>query len=384
MKQYKIFASFDLSTHNYKVLNLLYLPLIGKKAFSIYTTLYAWTYQMQRCEINEDLLNSHLNMKSSDLLHARQVLEAFDLLNTYSDGSLFIVKLKKPLTPKQFLTDTIFGAYYQSELGEKHTELMIQHFEIQTPNITELQNISLSFDDVFQFHKVDKLHVSKPLYENGGQKRTRIDTQFPYNTWFEALPKRYQKPPLLRSSIKQTIENIAFVYAYTPKDLTHIIKRLNVKDLASKEAINLQARLYFEETRQMLDVDKKDVAIEDKLSNVSPLYIIKKYVKTDTYGYALETVTSLMERNHVDIGIINTLILFVIKRKDGMLPHLNYLEKILNDWLNRGVKTTSDATKIVSQLESNYQYQPKQKKRSVEPDWFEDYMKELDNVKEAV
>ena len=384
MKVYKIYASFDLSTHNYKVLNLLYLPLIGSKAFSLYTTLYAWTYQMNDPQIHIDTLCSHLNVKESDVLSSRQTLEAFDLANTYSDANTIIIKLKKPLTPKQFLSDTIFGAYYQSELGQHHTELMIQHFEIKTPEVNELNNISMSFDDIFQFNASNKLDIQKPLYENGGQKRSRIESEFPYDIWFESLPKRYQKPPLLRPSIRQTIENIAFVYAYTLDDITHVIKRLYVKDLSSKEAINLQARLYFEETRQQLDVDKKEVVVEDKLSTISPLYIIQKYVKTDTYGSALETVSSLMERNHVDMGIINTLILFVIKRKDGMLPHINYLEKILNDWLNRGVKTTADATKIVSQLETNYSYKPKQKKRSVEPDWFEDYMKELDNVKEAV
>ena len=384
MTKYKIFASFDLSTHNYKVLNLLYLPLMGLNAFSLYTTLYAWTYQMQHQQLDLETLCNHLNMKEADVLTSRQILEAFDLLNTYADNNTMIIKLKKPLTPKQFLSDTIFGAYYQSELGQKHLELMIQQFEIKVPEVHDMNNISMAFDDVFQFKTHDKLNIQQSLYENGGDKRSRIESELPYDAWFQSLPKRYQKPPLFRPSIKQTIENIAFVYAYTLDDLTNIIKRLEVKNLSSKEAINLQARLYFEETKQALDVDKKEVVVEDKLSSVSPLYIIKKYVKTNTYGYALETVSALMERNHVDMGIINTLILFVIKRKDGVLPHINYLEKILNDWLNRGVKTTADATKIVSQLETSYTHKPKQKKRSVEPDWFEDYMKELDNVKEAV
>jgi replication initiation and membrane attachment protein len=384
MKQYNIIASFDLSTHNYKVLNLLYLPLIGTQAFSLYTTLYAWVYQMNVESVELEILCSHLNMKEADFIHARQILEAFDLANTYSNTSLTTVKLKKPLTPKQFLSDTIFGAYYQSELGENHTEKMIKHFEVNNIDVSHMHNITTSFDDMFKFQSSNKLDIQTSLYENGGHKRAHIDSQIPFDAWFESLPKRYQKPTLLRPTIRQTIENIAFVYAFTIEDLTEVIKRLQVKDLASKEAINLQARLYFEETKRRLGVDKKEAVVEDKLSTISPLYIIEKYLKTDTNGYALETISTLIERNHVDMGIINTLILFVIKRKNGALPHVNYLEKILNDWLSRGVKTTADATKIVSQLETRYTQSKTYKKRSVEPDWLEDYMKELDNVEEAI
>lgn len=384
MNPYKIYASFDLSTHNFKVLNLLYLPLIGTQALSLYTTLYAWVYQKSEKQIDLGILCSHLNMKEAELVYARQVLEAFDLVNTYSNASHTTIKLKKPLTPKQFLSDTIFGAYYQSELGTKHTEIMIEQFETDVLDVQDMTNMTKSFDDMFQFNATSKLTIDKPLYENGGNKRSHIESQIPFDAWFESLPKRYQKPTLLRPTIRQTIENIAFVYAFTLDDLTQVIKRLQVKDLVSKEAINLQARMYFEETRKRLDVDKKEVVVEDKLSTISPLYIIEKYLKTDTNGYALETISTLLERNHVDMGIINTLILFVLKRKHGALPHVNYLEKILNDWLSRGVKTTADATKIVSQLETRYTQSQPYKKRSVEPDWLEDYMKELENVEEAI
>ena len=66
------------------------------------------------------------------------------------------------------------------------------------------------------------------------------------------------------------------------------------------------------------------------------------------------------------------------------MPHINYLEKILNDWLSKGVRNTNDATKLVSKIEKNFSNKSQKTRKNIQPDWFEDYLKELENVKEAV
>jgi replication initiation and membrane attachment protein len=93
-----------------------------------------------------------------------------------------------------------------------------------------------------------------------------------------------------------------------------------------------------------------------------------------------------MERNHIDLGVINVLLLFVLKRKDGILPHLHYLEKILNDWLSKGVATSTDAIEMTTQLESTYQKKTYKKsvRVSVEPDWLDAYLAELKKEEEAL
>ena len=120
---------------------------------------------------------------------------------------------------------------------------------------------------------------------------------------------------------------------------------------------------------------------EDVMSDISPFYIVKKYGTMDAYAQSLDTIVQLISRNQVDMGILNTLIVFVLKRKDGVLPHLHYLEKILSSWQSQGVKTTKDATDLISTLDKTHQKNQRsvsKKPRSVEPEWFESFLKKLE------
>jgi len=48
MKKIILYSPFDLSINAIKVLSLLYLPLIGSKAFSLYLSIYSLYYQSKK------------------------------------------------------------------------------------------------------------------------------------------------------------------------------------------------------------------------------------------------------------------------------------------------------------------------------------------------
>ena len=75
--------------------------------------------------------------------------------------------------------------------------------------------------------------------------------------------------------------------------------------------------------------------------------------------------------------VINAIVLYMIKEKEGILPNYSYLEKVLETWQNNGVKTTEDAVNYLNKLESTepVKVTKKAKKRANEPDWLEDYLK---------
>jgi replication initiation and membrane attachment protein len=107
---------------------------------------------------------------------------------------------------------------------------------------------------------------------------------------------------------------------------------------------------------------------------VSPKAIIQKYAKPDQRGLALSTASQLLERNDVDPGIINVILIFVLKNKDGVLPNVNYMEKVLADWLEKGVRTTEDAINRSVEIENRWQQQGTKTKKAAEPDWMDDYL----------
>lgn len=384
MKKIILYSPFDLSINAIKVLSLLYLPLIGSKAFSLYLSIYSLYYQSKNKAYSKIFFLEHLKLTNEEFQKSRYILESFDLLNTFnSEKDQYLIKLKKPLTPKQFLSDTIFGSFFEAEMGEKFTSKIVSTFEVESPEFLDSNNISKSFSDLYKFKQMKNPSFDINLYENGNSKRKTFVEQFPFEEWFETIPKRFQKPILMRKSMRDLIENLVLVYNFSTEDMTNIIQMLKPNQV-TKVSLNLKARFYFQEKMMKLDVVEKSTDVNNTLDKVSPLTILKKYSKNDDYSQSLEDVVNLMDRNNVNLGIINTLILFVLKRKNGIMPHINYLEKILNDWLSKGVRNTNDATKLVSKIEKNFSNKSQKTRKNIQPDWFEDYLKELENVKEAV
>jgi replication initiation and membrane attachment protein len=70
--------------------------------------------------------------------------------------------------------------------------------------------------------------------------------------------------------------------------------------------------------------------------------------------------------------------MLVLKHKDGVLPNLTYMEKVLHDWLNKGVQTTEDAIKFSSSLETQFESKKRSEKVTIKaPDWLDEYMEDL-------
>ena len=125
-----------------------------------------------------------------------------------------------------------------------------------------------------------------------------------------------------------------------------------------------------------MTIKQKDLPTPSLIDQVAPQVIIQKYARTDQQGIALSTATQLLERNAVEPGIVNVILMLVLKHKDGVLPNINYMNKVLNDWLNKGVQTTEDAINYSTNLESQYEKKKKVQKVA-EPDWMDDYIKDL-------
>ena len=142
---------------------------------------------------------------------------------------------------------------------------------------------------------------------------------------------------------------------------------------------NLKAKQYYESKHQMLSIKQKDLPKNTLMDQVAPQVIIQKYAKTDQQGIALQTATNLLERNHVEPGIINVILMLVLKNKDGILPNINYLEKVLHDWLSKGVQTTEDALNYATEIETKWEKKQFKPNKS-EPDWLDEYIQDLANM----
>ena len=370
----------DLSAADFKVLALLYQPLMGLEGQALYTTFYQLINKTNRNSYTHTELFDLLNLKQIDFLKIRNKLEALNLLQVFQKEDEFLYFMKAPLTAKQFLMDTVFGSYLQSEIGEKNLNLLTSMFKMDVLSTEGFENVTKSFDALYEFKSLSLLNVNYPLQgrtQNGG---SHINYKFNYEAFVEHLPERLKNSQLLTEKFREQITKIAFVYQYDVSDMVTIYEAASKsRQVINFAQLNLKAKQHYEQKNQLLTIKQKDITQTNLIDQVSPQIIIQKYAKTDQQGIALSTATAMLERNSVEPGIINVILMLVLKHKDGILPTLNYMEVVLHDWLNKGVQTTEDALNYSTNLESQWE-----KKKSVqkvsEPDWLDDYIKDLANM----
>jgi len=370
----------DLSAADFKVLALLYQPLMGLEGQALYTTFYQLINKTNKNTYTHTELFDLLNLKQIDFLKIRNKLEALNLLQVFQKEDEFLYFMKAPLTAKQFLMDTVFGSYLQSEIGEKNLNLLTSMFKMDVLSTEGFENVTKSFDALYEFKSLSLLNVNYPLQgrtQNGG---SHLNYKFNYEAFIEHLPERLKNSQLLTEKFKEQITKIAFVYQYDVADMVTIYEAAaKSRQVINFAQLNLKAKQHYEQKNQLLTIKQKDTQTTNLIDQVSPQIIIQKYAKTDQQGIALSTATALLERNSIEPGIINVILMLVLKHKDGILPTLNYMEVVLHDWLNKGVQTTEDAINYSTNLESQWE-----KKKSVqkvsEPDWLDDYIKDLANM----
>lgn len=384
----KILIKSTLSYEDMRVLTLLYQPLASSEAISLYLTMYHLTNQ--ETGVSDELIHQDiydiLNIKTSEFMKLREKLEALGLLLVLEKDDYYLYKIKSPLSSKAFLKDTIFGSYLLSEIGEKNLEMLVSLFRLEKVSEEGFKNITKSFNDVYEIKELDLLDIKNNLRGgtyNGGSTISNI--KFDYDKFVGLMPQRYQKAHLFNPSFKENIERIAFIYKFNEADLYEIYIRSSKKgEMPADETLRLQANIYYTNVygKVMPEIVVKNLDEAEKLDRVSPTDIIMLFSKRENKGADLATVMDFSSRNDAPQGVLNAILMFVIKNKEGILPNLAYLEKVLNTWQNKGVKTTKDALEYSKQLEeeyANYQasYQKRRNKsKGVKSEWLDDFMKD--------
>jgi replication initiation and membrane attachment protein len=376
----------DLSALDYKVMALLYQPILGVSAHSMWMTLYQLSYKVNETTFKHQFLLDVLNMKHQPFIKARQQLEALNLLNVYENEDHYIYCLKTPLTPKQFLVDTIFGSYLKTEIGEDNIEILKSLFKLETKDLKSYINITKTFDELYEFKASELLSIDYELQGRKTNGGSHIKYQFDYETFEKHIPSRMKTTQLLTPKFMDQVTKIAFVYQLDPHEMAKIYMNayLPGEDVTYSQ-LSLKASQYYRNNKQKLTIKEKDVSSADLLSKVTPEAIISKYAKAEFASMALQTASHLLERNQIDMGIINVALMFVLKHKDGELPNIRYMEIVLEDWLKKGVMTTEDALAHASKIESDHQQYEKRsynktQKRTKEPDWLDAYIKDIEKM----
>ncbi|MFA6678360.1 MAG: hypothetical protein WCS22_02340 [Acholeplasmataceae bacterium] len=377
------------SSEDIKTLSLLYQPLIGPNSLGCYlmlsnlvnpTNLQTDIYKMQ-------YLLDILNFNVETLTNVLDKLNAIGLLTTYEKDNIYLFRLNMPLKPRQFFLDTILGPYLKSEVGDKNFDQLFSYFSSSEVSKKGYKNITKAFDQVYKTKVYEPISSEKFIIGRKNNGGVIIKDAFDFETFYEGLPIRLKKRRIFTKKVISQIASVMYVYNFTEREMIRILSSAydeeNNKIFAEK--IGLLAREYFEKnyTESQITFEKQpEVADEVDLRTLKPQDIIAVIGgKMTNNSVALETIRKFIERNAVDIGLINGVIIASIKYT-GHVPSLVYLEKVLADWLSKGIKTGKDALRVLQGIPETPKSKTRKRVSDDEPEWLDGIIASFDEEEE--
>ena len=111
---YKVINKSIITEQDLKILNMLYLPLIGPTALSLYNILVNDLDNLKQASpiISHAHLLSNLHISLKELLESRTILEGIGLLKTYIKQDTinnYIYELYSPVSAHEFFSHPIFN-----------------------------------------------------------------------------------------------------------------------------------------------------------------------------------------------------------------------------------------------------------------------------------
>lgn len=361
---YEVYLNSIISDFDHDTLTMLYQPIVGSHAISLYLTIYADYKKKSDIASLEDLL-LEMGIDITILTEAKNKLEGIGLIRTYykkDKGQSFLkFVLYAPKTPKEFFDDILFKGLLISRIGEKKVQQYLRRYKTKKLDLDGYNEISASFNDVFK-SSLDEDVYSSTLNIVGGYGRKVIDVSkgFDNAKFLSSLENFNILPKAIKKSDMKKISELALLYgvnedimgdyvsqAYRPDEKEKIdydmVKELCVKDksyqvlrkngsnnIAYSSSSKMGKKVEMMQTYSALDYLK----IKQNNGAVSPSDV--------------KLITELNESYGLNSSVINVLIDYCLERNNNQLSR-TYVTKIAASINREGISSTLDAMNYLKQ-----------------------------------
>ncbi|WP_342525126.1 DnaD domain protein [Chryseomicrobium sp. FSL W7-1435] len=378
MDTFKTRVAAPLSSEDLQTITMLYQPLIGPEAFTLYQQL--WTMNdVKDTEYNHYTLMNALSVPIKRIFEARAHLEAIGLLRTWraqsDDSQRFYYEIQKPLTPHAFFADPLLSIFLWNKVGDYGYRQLEGRYKQNVQWKMNTEEITRTFTDVFQPNlKQTKVPGGIETPASGSYE---FDHDFDFQLLLDGLSEHMLPRKLLTLEIKQLIAKLAFLYGFSPLDMQKIIL-LAVDDptVISTERLKKSCEDYFklkasqpvslrsvsaapaveEPTQQEASSEKQSKEREylAYLETSSPLDVLRDSAGgKEPFPADIELVNRFATVYEMPVGVVNVLIQYVMLRTDMKLTK-SFAEKIASHWVRKNVKTAKEAMQLARQEHSQY------------------------------
>ena len=372
---------------------MLYQPLIGSMAVSLYLTL--WSYldksELMSNEWTHHHLMSNLKIRLEEIIIAREKLEGIGLIKTYYKENKgiknYIYELYSPMSAHEFLTNPILSTLLYNNIGKTEYEKIIAYYKKVQIDLTNYIDITSSFSSVFETKGQTNYEIINDEIRRSNKRKLEIISKVDLNDLFSLISNEIDYRKVTKDT-KELILELSFIYDFDNNILSQVIlNSLNEKKQIDNKLLRENSRKYyqFENNGKLPSIIYKDTPDYMKIDNTSSesrqIYTFKT---TSPYDYLTSkqnggspTKTELMLIEHliVDLklnpAVVNVLIDFVLKINNNKLTK-SYVETIASQWKISKIETVEDAMEF-ARKEYNLKNKRKKtyKKEEIKPAWFD-------------
>ena len=362
--KFKILGDVLLSLNDLQSLTLLYQPIIGVDAFSLYTLFLSLPMgSLQR----HDLLLQIMSCKMDHLIESRYRLEAAGLLDVYQSDGLVTYFLKRPLSVKQFLGDAIMRAFLYIKIGIQEFNAL-KNMLITDVDVINGDKVTKRFDEVFDVRTLSRIDPN--LQINNDVRTTgqgiELATVFDSSMLISILGQKGISREIVSLDLLRILNEFAFLYKFDVHELARLVFDALTPDGGVDFAkMKLLARTQFQlmnkgENVQVVvkeeQVPTKQAAASESTEKERIVMFLEQnpidFLRFKAGGKPpvpadIKLVEWLYTQQGMPAGVINVMIDYVLNYTDGNLPK-QLIEKIAGQWQRQGIHTTQAAMEKVA------------------------------------
>lgn len=393
---YQVINKSLLNEEDKLVLSMLYMPIIGNTAVTLYNTLY--NELKANNYISGELTHHHLMTNLGDNLtnikNARIKLEGIGLMRTYyMEGSVnyYVYELYSPLSVHEFFNHPIFNIVFYNNVGKEEYLRIKNYFKVPKVNLNGYTEITSPFDMTYKsvsynnFELVDNDEVVKKM-----KQPFSYEMMFDFDAFISSMPASLFSEKALTKSVKELITNLSFLYNMDPFTMADLAKvSINEKGLIDKELLKENVRKSYEYNNNgrlpsLIFKSQPEHLRSPSGDNSKQGRIIKVFETTKPYDFLKSKYKGvrptprdmkILEMLIVDLklnpAVCNVLIDYVLRTQNNRLVS-GFVETLAGEWKRANIETAKEAMEYA---EKSYKRLKDVKKKNIKKDeplpvWF--------------
>ena len=375
-----------LADYDRETISNLYQPIVGFEAIAIFFTLWGEASNQKIISIttHEDLF-LRMQMNVSSFVDARKKLEAVGLLSTKretnKDVSIYHYMIYAPKTPYEFFSDTLLYGLLVKNIGEVNANRLKNIYKTHQDE-NEGEDITSSFGEVFHPDYDDAVYT-KVINETAsalGRRKKKMNLEFSYETFFKelALISQINEKAFTKNDMKE-LTRLASLYGIDENTAAAVIVSIYDESKEKGQRIDFDQvnKSFQEETNYKFLTKKKNNEVSLNSGDTDLAHKINILEKTSPKDYLsllangtkpciadLKIIDSLSKNYHLNNGVINVIIDYVLATNDNVLSKA-FAEKIASSLARSNITRAIDAMNYLNNHQNRNKKETSYKKEEI-------------------